>query len=153
VSAWILPLAALAGARVPAPEQDPSVASYLAETARFSYDLALTVSWNGTVVSRPPFRTLYWTPAQQLAHMTVNGASLRTGDLYASGTVSGPNRDETGSFLERTWNGTEPITLDDGSTRGFLNDGDTITITATAPGLDGAVVALGEVTGTVLPAR
>jgi fumarylacetoacetase len=95
---------------------------------------------------------MYWTAAQQLAHMTVNGASLRTGDLFASGTVSGPTRDTTGSFLELTWGGTEPVTLADGSTRTFLADGDTITITATAPGPDGSVVALGEVTGTVRPA-
>ena len=66
--------------------------------------------------------------------MTVNGASLRTGDLYASGTVSGPERDQTGSFLELTWGGTEPVTLADGTERTFLDDGDTVTIRATAPG-------------------
>jgi fumarylacetoacetase len=153
ISAWVMPLAALADARVPAPEQDPPVAPYLVETERFGYDLALSVSWNDTVVSRPPFRTLYWTPAQQLAHMTCNGASLRTGDLYGSGTVSGPRRAETGSFLERTWNGTAPVKLGDGSTRRFLLDGDTVVMSATAPGPGGTVIALGDVSGTVRPAR
>jgi fumarylacetoacetase len=151
ISAWVLPLTALDGARVTAPRQDPPVARYLAETDRRGYDLAITVTLNGTVVSRPPFATMYWTPAQQLAHLTINGASLRTGDLYASGTVSGPARDQTGSLLERTWNGTEPLTLDDRSRRGFLLDGDTVTLTATAPGADGTIIALGDVTGTVRP--
>ncbi len=95
------------------------------------------MSWNGTVVSRPPFAGMYWTPDQQLAHLTVNGASLRTGDLYASGTVSGPDEDQRGSFLELSWNGTEPVTLADGSTRAFLEDGDEVSITAWAPGADG----------------
>lgn len=149
ISAWIVPLAALDAARVPAPEQEPAVLDYLVEKERNGYDLTLAVDWNGTIVSRPPFRTLYWTPAQQLAHLTVNGASLRTGDLYASGTVSGPQRTETGSFLELTWGGTEPVTLDDGSTRSFLEDGDTVTISATAPGPDGKLIGFGDVTGTI----
>ena len=105
----------------------------------------LEVSWNGTVVSRPPFAQMYWTPDQQLAHLTVNGASLRTGDLYASGTVSGPDADQRGSFLELSWNGTEPVTLDDGSTRTFLEDGDEVSITAWAPGAEGTRIGFGEV--------
>jgi fumarylacetoacetase len=92
---------------------------------------------------------MYWTPAQQLAHLTVNGASVRTGDLFASGTVSGPERTQAGSFLELTWNGAEPVKLDDGSTRGFLLDGDTVTISATAPGAGGVPIGLGSVSGTV----
>jgi fumarylacetoacetase len=110
------------------------------------------VSWNGTLVSRPPVATMYWTAAQQLAHLTANGASLRTGDLYASGTVSGPSRDERGSFLELTWNGAEPLTLVDGSVRTFLEDGDVVTITGSAPGPDASRIGLGEVTGTIRPA-
>jgi fumarylacetoacetase len=94
---------------------------------------------------------MYWTPAQQLAHLTVNGAALRTGDLYASGTVSGPTREETGSFLELTWGGAEPVKLDGGK-RTFLEDGDTVTISATAPGSDGSTVGLGEVCGTIVAA-
>src|SRR5690606_11550376 len=153
VSAWVTPLAALAAARVPAPPQEPPVLDYLRESERVTYDLALEVEWNATVVSRPPFATLYWTPAQQLAHLTVNGASLRTGDLYASGTVSGPSRDQTGSFLELSWGGTEPVTLSDGSRRTFLEDGDTVTLRATAPGPHGTTISLGEVTGRIATAH
>jgi len=147
VSAWVTPLAAIEAAAVPAPPQDPPVHGYLREPDRRTYRLDLTVEWNGTVVSRPPFAGLYWTPAQQLAHLTVNGARLRTGDLYASGTVSGPERDETGSFLELTWGGRDPVRLADGSTRTFLEDGDTVTIRASGGG-----VLLGPVSGTVVPA-
>jgi fumarylacetoacetase len=149
VSAWVVPLAALDHAVVRLPEQDPPVLDYLREDARNGYDIDLTVEWNGTVVSRPPFASLYWTPAQQLAHMTVNGASLRTGDLFASGTVSGPERDQAGSFLELSWNGNNPITLGDGSSRSFLDDGDSIVISATAPGPGGSTIGLGEVIGVI----
>jgi fumarylacetoacetase len=152
ISGWVTPLDALAHAWVPAPGQDPPVLPYLRDEPRRGLDLSLTVSWNGTVVSRPPFAQMYWTPAQQLAHLTVNGAALRTGDLFASGTVSGPERAETGSFLELSAGGREPVTLADGARRTFLEDGDTVTITATAPGPDGTALALGEVTGTVRPA-
>ncbi|WP_433722776.1 fumarylacetoacetase [Actinoplanes sp. CA-051413] len=148
VSPWVVPLEALSGALVPAVAQDPVPAEYLRPPGD-GLDLSLTVDWNGTTVSSPPFAQMYWTPAQQLAHLTVNGASVRTGDLFASGTVSGPERAQAGSFLELTWNGTEPVQLDDGSTRGFLLDGDTVTISATAPGVDGAPIGLGSVTGTV----
>jgi len=109
------------------------------------------VRLNGHLVSRPPFAGMYWTPAQQLAHLTVNGASLRTGDLFASGTVSGPTRQERGSLMELSWNGTEPLTLPDGTTRTFLEDGDTVTITATAPAVGGGRLGFGEVRGTVQP--
>jgi len=153
VSPWVVPLDALAAAWVPAPEQDPPVLDYLRDVPHLGLDLRLAVHWNGTLVSEPPFAQMYWTPAQQLAHLTVNGASVRPGDLYASGTVSGPRRDQVGSFLELTWGGAEPVTLADGSQRTFLADGDTITISGTAPGPDGTTVALGEVSGTVQPAR
>jgi fumarylacetoacetase len=94
---------------------------------------------------------MYWTAAQQLAHLTANGASLRTGDLYASGTVSGEAADERGSLLELTWNGEKPVTLADGSTRTFLEDGDTVTISGSAPGPDGTRIGLGEVSGSIRP--
>ncbi|MEV4388015.1 fumarylacetoacetase [Micromonospora sp. NPDC049580] len=152
VSAWVTPLDALADAFVPAPEQDPPVVDYLRDVPHLGLDLRLAVEWNGERVSEPPFASMYWTPAQQLAHLTVNGASLRTGDLYASGTVSGPDRSQVGSFLELTWGGAEPAKVGTES-RTFLADGDTVTITATAPGPDGTTIALGEVTGTVRPAR
>jgi fumarylacetoacetase len=81
--------------------------------------------------------------------MTVNGASLRTGDLFASGTVSGRDPDERGSLLELSWGGAEPITLDDGAVRTFLQDGDEVVLAATAPGVDGGRIALGSVQGRV----
>lgn len=84
-----------------------------------------------------------------LAHTTANGASLRTGDLYGSGTISGPDADQRGSLIEMTWNGRDPLTLPDGSTRTFLQDGDTVTMTASAPGLDGVRIGFGEVSGTI----
>jgi fumarylacetoacetase len=152
ISAWVVPLDALAPARVPAPVQDPPVLAYLTETDRYGYDVRLEVDWNATVVSRPPFRCLYWTPAQQLAHLTVNGARLRTGDLFASGTVSGPGADEVGSFIELTQGGAAPVRLADGRTRTFLEDGDTVVIRGWAPGAGGAVIGFGEVRGTVLAA-
>jgi fumarylacetoacetase len=151
ISPWVVPLSALAEAFVPAPVQDPPPLPYLRETTSSALDLALEVRWNGTVVSRPPFRDMYWTPGQQLAHLTVNGASLRPGDLFASGTVSGGAPDQRGSFLELSWNGSEPVTLADGSTRTFLEDGDTVTIRATAPAVDGGRLGFGEVTGRVEP--
>jgi fumarylacetoacetase len=150
ISAYVVPLDALEPARVPAPDQEPPVLGHLVEADRYAYDLRLAVRWNGTVVSRPPFRTMYWTPAQQLAHLTSNGARLRTGDLYASGTVSGPTRAEVGSFMELCWGGTEPVTLGDGSSRTFLEDGDTVTISGTATGPAGTVVAMGDVTGRIV---
>ena len=116
-------------------------------------DLELEVRINGTVVARPPYATTYWSPAQMLAHLTVNGASLRTGDVFASGTVSGPEPAQRGSLLELTWNGTEPITLADGTSRGFLEDGDEVSITASAPTPSGGRLGLGEVTGRIRPAR
>ncbi|TQJ25520.1 fumarylacetoacetate hydrolase [Micromonospora sp. A202] len=152
VSAWVTPLDALGDAFVPAPDQDPPVVDYLRDVPHLGLDLRLAVEWNGEQVSEPPFATMYWTPAQQLAHLTVNGASLRTGDLYASGTVSGPDRSQVGSFLELTWGGAEPVKVGDES-RTFLADGDTVTITATAPGPDGTTIALGEVSGTIRPAN
>jgi fumarylacetoacetase len=152
VSPWVVPLEALLPARVAPPAQDPQPLPYLRDDEDWGLDLTLEVRWNGTVVTRPPFAPMYWTPAQQLAHLTVNGASLRTGDLYASGTVSGPEREQRGSFLELSWNGSAPVALADGSTRTFLEDGDTVAITATAPGADGVRIGFGEVTGTIRPA-
>ena len=153
VSPWVVPLDALEAARVPGPRQDPPVLAYLSRSEDWGLDLLLEVSWNGTVVSRPPFAQMYWTPDQQLAHLTVNGASLRTGDLFASGTVSGPERDQRGSFLELAWNGSDPVALDDGSTRSFLEDGDEVAVSAWAPGPDGTRIGFGEVRGRVVPTR
>ncbi|MFI1990682.1 fumarylacetoacetase [Actinoplanes sp. NPDC020271] len=153
VSPWVVPLAALSAAVVKPPARDEPLLPYLDDTdAAWGLDLSMEVRLNGSIVSRPPFRGMYWTAAQQLAHMTVNGASLRTGDLYASGTVSGPAPDERGSLIELSWNGAEPLTLPDGSTRTFLHDGDEVTITATAPAPDGSTLSFGHVTGRIHPA-
>jgi fumarylacetoacetase len=148
VSAWVTPLAALDAARVPLPGQDPEPLEYLRVDEPAGYDIAFEVLLNGEVVSRPPYSALYWSPAQMLAHMTVNGASLRTGDLFASGTISGDERDQRGSFLELSWGGTEPF----GDGRTFLEDGDEVVLRATAPGGLGGRIALGEVTGRITPA-
>jgi fumarylacetoacetase len=153
ISPWVVPLDALAAARVPGPAQDPEPLPYLSRSADWGLDIAFELRLNGAVVSRPPYTAMYWTPDQMLAHLTANGASLRTGDLYASGTVSGPEPDTWGSFVELTRAGTEPLTLADGSTRTFLQDGDEVVITATARGTEGERIALGEVAGRVEPAR
>ncbi|MBV9593320.1 MAG: fumarylacetoacetase [Actinobacteria bacterium] len=152
LSAWITPLPALAAARRRPPVRDEPMLPYLQDAEDpWGLDLQLEVRLNGALVSRPPFLGMYWSAAQMLAHMTVNGASLRPGDVFASGTVSGPGRDQWGSLLELTWDGTEPLRLDDGSQRGFLQDGDEVVIRATAPTRDGRL-ALGEVSGRVRPA-
>ncbi len=150
VSAWVTPLAALEAARVPLPGQDPEPLDYLRVEEPAGYDIAFEVLLNGEVVSRPPYSAMYWSPAQMLAHMTVNGASLRTGDLFASGTISGDERDQRGSFLELSWGGTEPFALSGSSSgRTFLEDGDEVVLRATAPGALGGRLALGEVAGLV----
>ena len=149
VAGWVTPIEALEAARVDLPGQDPAPLDYLRVGPGTGYAIDFEVLLGGEVVSRPPYASMYWSPAQMLAHMTVNGASLRTGDLFASGTVSGPEREQRGSFLELSWGGQEPF----GDGRTFLEDGDTVTIRATAPGALGGRIALGEVTGTILPAR
>ncbi|AWK10569.1 fumarylacetoacetase [Streptomyces spongiicola] len=154
VAAWVTPLEALDAARVSPPTRDFGLLPYLDDSGDEEpggFDLRISVAVNGEIVSEPPFATMYWTAAQQLAHMTVNGASLRTGDLYGSGTVSGPGVHQRGSLLELTWNGREPLELPYGK-RTFLEDGDEVTVTAWAPGPDGVRVGLGEVTGRIAPA-
>ncbi|MFF0285435.1 fumarylacetoacetase [Streptomyces sp. NPDC005262] len=154
VSAWVTPLEALESARIAPPARDFPLLPYLedgGEEEPDGLDLRIAVAINGQLVAEPPFATMYWTAAQMLAHMTVNGASLRTGDLYGSGTVSGPEAGQRGSLLELTWNGRDPLDLPDGK-RTFLEDGDTVTLTAWAPGPHGTRVGLGEVTGRIVPA-
>jgi fumarylacetoacetase len=148
VSPWIVPLEALAAARIPARPQDPEPADYLRDADRWALDVELELELSGTVVSRSNARDLYWTPTQQLAHATVNGAGFAPGDLFASGTISGAAPATQGCLLELTWGGQDPVTLADGTTRAFLEDGDTVIIRGRA-----GAVSLGEVTGTVLPAR
>ena len=142
VSHWVVPLGELADRRVPHEPQDPQPLEYLREDP-WAFDIPLEMELNGSVVSRSNTRHLYWSIAQQVAHLTVNGASLRTGDLLATGTISGPEREERGSLIELSWNGQEPIELPDGSTRTFLEDGDEVVLRGEP---------LGEVRGRIEPA-
>jgi fumarylacetoacetase len=148
ISAEVTPLAALLPYRVHSPVQDPPPLPYLRAAAHLAFDLDLELELNGDVISRTSARHLYWSLEQQIAHATVNGASLRAGDLFATGTISGPTRDSCGSLIELTWNGAEPLTLSDGSRRTFLEDGDEVVLRGRTP--DGHV-QLGEVRGRVVP--
>jgi fumarylacetoacetase len=147
ISAWVTPLALLEDSFVPSRDQDPDPLPYLRAAGEWALDIDLEVVLQGSVVSRTNARHLYWTMPQQLAHATSNGASIRTGDLFATGTISGAERGSEGSLLELTWNASEPLALDDGSTRTFLEDGDEVVLRGRA-----GDVELGEVRGTVLPA-
>jgi fumarylacetoacetase len=148
IGAWVTPLALLEDRFAPAPVQDPEPLAYLATLGDYALDLELEVDLAGTVVSRTNSRGLYWTMPQQLAHATVNGASLATGDLFASGTISGPEPGSEGSLIELTWNGERPVELADGARRTFLEDGDEVVLRGRA-----GDVELAEVRGTILPAR
>ncbi|HLI40250.1 MAG TPA: fumarylacetoacetase [Streptosporangiaceae bacterium] len=152
VSPWVVPLDALQQARVSPPPRSPEPLAYLADAGPWGLDLDLEVRLNGHVLARPPFAAMYWTPPQMLAHLTSNGAATRTGDLFASGTVSGPQPSQRGCLLELSWGGEQPLTLPDGSVRAFLEDGDEVTITASAPAAGGGRLSFGEVSGRILPA-
>ncbi|OBJ01010.1 fumarylacetoacetase [Mycobacterium sp. 1465703.0] len=152
ISPWVVPLDALCDARIEPPEQKPQPLSYLREKRSWAMDIELCVRLNGHEVSRPPYSAMYWSPAQMLAHMTANGASTHTGDLFASGTVSGPASDQRGAFIELSWGGAEPIPIG-ADTRCFLEDGDEVQISATAPGSGRRRLGFGEVRGRILPAK
>ncbi len=144
IAPWITPLAALADRRC-APVQDPQPVPPLRETEpSHGLRLDLEVRINGTVISRPRFADMYWTYAQMLAHLTSNGSAVRTGDVFGSGTVSGPDRAQQGCLLELTRNGADPLVLDDGGTRAWLDDGDEVVISATA-----GPITMGEVAGRI----
>jgi fumarylacetoacetase len=152
VSPWIVPLDALEHARVPGPARDPEPLPYLRDDEHpWGLDLAMEVRLNGEVVSRPPFTSMYWTAAQQLAHMTANGGALVPATVRLR-HGQWPEPHERGSLMELSWGGREPFTLADGSARWFLEDGDEVTITATAPGADGVRLGFGEVSGRIEPA-
>jgi fumarylacetoacetase len=148
IGAWVTPLALLEDRCVPAPLQEPDPLAYLRTEGDWGLDIELDIELSGTVVSRTNARGLYWTIPQQLAHATVNGASVRPGDLFASGTISGPEHGSEGSLIELTRNGAHPIGLADGSTRTFLEDGDEVVLRGRAGERE-----LAEVRGRVLPAR
>ncbi len=160
IGAWITPLEALQDAKVPGPEQtDPVPFEYLQVVDHWGLDIELEVllttaamreqDLDAEVVARSNTTNLYWTIAQQFAHLTVNGASIRPGDLCATGTISGPEPGSYGSFLELTWNGEQPIALPTGEKRTFLRDGDEVTLRGTALG---GAVRLADVVGRVAPA-
>ncbi len=164
ISPWVVTMDALEPYRVAPPVQDPPVSDHLQASGPWGLAIDLEV-WLQTAtmrrrgqpevrLSHPSFADLYWTIAQQLAHLTTNGASTRPGDLFGSGTVSGPEHGSEGSFIELTRGGAEPITLPGGEQRSFLADGDQVTLRGWCGG--GAsglpLLGLGEVTGTILPA-
>jgi fumarylacetoacetase len=148
ISAWVTPMAALEAAWTPLPGQHPTPPAYLDVEEPAGLDLDVEVEINGEVVARPPYASMYWSPRQMLAHMTVNGASLRTGDLFASGTISGPHRHQRGSLLELGWGGAEPFQLG-GAPRCWLEDGDEVVLRYSAPATAGGRLTLGEVRGRV----
>ena len=152
ISPWVVPLAALAPHRAKPPVQDPPPLPYLTPAGQ-GINLELTASINGAVVTRSNLRNLYWTMSQQLAHATSNGATFAPGDLFASGTVSGSAPGSRGCLLELTSNGAEPITLENGQVRGYLEDGDTVMLSASVGGKRTPRIGFGTCGGTILPAR
>ncbi|HEY0394778.1 MAG TPA: fumarylacetoacetase [Candidatus Elarobacter sp.] len=159
ISPWIVTLDALEPFRVPEPQRDPEPLPYLRAREPWSYDVQLELllrtermSASGhppQIVSRTNFRTMYWTAAQQLAHATSNGATIRPGDLFGTGTISGTEQGTQGSFIELTQRGANPLILPDGETRGFLEDGDTVIMRARAV-RGNARIGLAEVAGTII---
>ena len=146
ISAWVVPAEALADRRVEGPAQDPEPLPYLRRAEDWSLDIDLSVELGGTVISQGNAKGLYWDSAQQLAHAASNGAVIRPGDLYASGTISGAEPGSEGSLIELTRNGEAPVTVAGGQ-RTFLEDGDTVVLRGVA-----GDVRLGDVAGTILPA-
>jgi fumarylacetoacetase len=141
ISPWVVPLSTLE--RVSAPPQEPEPLDYL-RAEPWAYDIELEVVLNDEAISQTNAQHLYWNVEQQVAHATSNGAGLRTGDLLASGTISGPDPGSYGSLIELTWNGERPLELADGSTRTFLEDNDEVVLRSPV---------LGEVRGRIAPAR
>ncbi len=157
VSPWVVPLEALDPFRAAGPAQEPAVLPYLQYEGNKNYDIHLEVGIQPeggaeTIVSRSNYKYMYWNMAQQLAHHTVNGCNMRVGDLLASGTISGKDESSYGSMLELAWAGTRPVSLNDGSTRVFLKDHDTVIMRGHAK-KDGRRVGFGEVSGTIIPAK
>ena len=157
MSPWIVTLDALQPYKIPGPKQEPAVLPYLEYQGEKHYDIDLEVaikipSGEEKIVSKSNFKNMYWNMNQQLAHHTINGCDIRTGDLLASGTISGDEKEAYGSMLEISWKGTQPITMPDGSTRKFINDGDTVIMRGTAQNND-IKIGFGEVSTLVLPAK
>jgi fumarylacetoacetase len=156
ISPWVVTMDALEPYRVEGPVQDPPVLPYLQTTGVNNYDIKLEVELapegkEGTVISRSNYKYMYWNQKQQLAHHTVNGCNINAGDMMASGTISGPTKDSYGSMLELSWSGKEPLTLDTGEQRTFIEDGDTVVMRGWCD--NGTVrIGFGEVRTKLLPA-
>lgn len=156
ISPWIVPLEALAPFRIPLATQEPTPLPYLLDDDRAGIDITLSVTYSpagsdsAKVITQTSFLNMYWSMAQQLVHATSNGATAAAGDLFASGTVSGPGTTERGSLIEITWNGAEPIEFDDEITRTFLEDGDTITLRGHCEAVGAVPIGFGECTGKVV---
>ncbi|WP_266367758.1 fumarylacetoacetase [Tellurirhabdus rosea] len=153
ISAWVVPMEAFEPFRVEGPVQEPTPLPYLRTSGQTHFGIDLEVALSGpgseeTIISRSNTRHLYWSPAQMIAHHTVNGCNLNTGDILATGTISGTEPNSYGSLLELTWNGKQPLTLPDGTTRTFLQDGDTVIMRGMAVSGDQRI-ELGEVSGTI----
>lgn len=156
VSPWIVTMDALEPFRVKGPDQMPHVLPYLAFEGSRNFDIMLEVALRPqdqeeSIVARSNFKYMYWNMAQQLTHHTVNGCNIQVGDLYASGTISGPSPGSYGSMLELSWNGQKPLRMTDGTTRTFLQDGDTVVIRGYAE-REGVRIGFGECVGQILPA-
>lgn len=156
VSPWVVTLDALEPFRVAGPPQEPEVLPYLEFQGKKNFDIMLEVcikpeGSDETILCRSNSKYLYWNVSQQLAHHTVNGCNIQVGDMYASGTISGPSPGSFGSLLELSWNGEKSLNMPDGSTRTFLEDGDTISMRGYAE-TDGVRIGFGSCKGQVLPA-
>ena len=157
ISPWVVTMDALEPFRAQGPEQDPKVLPYLEVEGPKNFDINLEVAIQpegaeASVVSRSNFKYMYWNVNQQLAHHAVNGCNIQVGDMYASGTISGPTPDSYGSMLELAWRGSKPLSLDNGAERKFILDGDTVIMKGHAE-KDGVRVGFGEVSTLVLPAK
>lgn len=157
ISPWIVTMEALEPFMLEGPKQDPEPLDYLKQSGKNNIDIILSASIKTAegvekVITNTNFKYMYWSMNQQLAHHTVNGCNIRVGDMYASGTISGPEEGSFGSLLEITWRGSKPIAMPDGSERKFLQDGDTLIVRGHCE-KDGIRVGFGEVSGEVLPAK
>lgn len=157
ISPWIVTAAALEPFRTTTPKREFDLLPHLQDTAPMLYDIDLDVGLAPegqaeSVIARTNYKEMYYSSAQQLAHHTTSGCPMRVGDLLGSGTISGPTKDSRGALLELSWGGKDPITLDTGQERRFLEDGDTLTLRGAARG-DGYRIGFGSCAGTVLPAQ
>ncbi|MFY7671752.1 fumarylacetoacetase [Tenacibaculum sp. MEBiC06402] len=157
ISPWIVTLDALEPFRVDNPKQEPKPLPYLQQKGKHSFDINLQMAIqpeneSETVVCNSNFKYMYWTMAQQLAHHTVNGCPVDAGDMMGSGTISGPTEDSFGSMLELTWRGQNPIKMNDGTLRKFINDNDTVIMRGYCQN-DKIRIGFGECSGKVLPAK